>query len=334
MSERSVVGVLLGGTSAEREVSLASGAAVAAALEDAGWPVVRYDYGAEGEKAHGSIAGRLHRALHNGDFSRVDVVFNALHGGVGEDGRVQAFLELAGVPYTGSGVLASSLTMDKWLSKNIFRQAGITVPDGRLWREGEPAPESIVEGDWGASLGWPLVVKPADQGSTVGLSLVEKPADVPDALREAARFGERVLLEQYIAGREVTVAVVEDRALPVIEISPSHDVYDYECKYTSGMSSYDCPADLPEEITLRLQAEALQAFTHLMHRDYSRMDFRLTEEGTPYLLEGNTLPGFTATSLVPKAAEAAGIGFADLCSQLVEASLKRGGEHREGGMIP
>ncbi len=173
-----MVGVLRGGTSPERDVALASGIAVAAALEDVGWPVVRYDYGADGEEAHGSIAGRLQHALRDGDLSSADVVFNALHGGAGEDGRIQALLELAGVPYTGSGVLASSVTMDKWLSKIIFRQAGIPVPDGRLWTTGEPAPEGIVEGDWGASLGWPLVVKPADQGSTVGLSLVEKPADV------------------------------------------------------------------------------------------------------------------------------------------------------------
>ncbi len=128
------------------------------------------------------------------------------------------------------------------------------------------------------------------------------------------------------------MAVIEDRALPVIEISPSHGVYDYECKYTPGMSSYDCPADLPEEMTLRLQEEALNAFTHLRHRDYSRMDFRLSEDGTPHLLEGNTLPGFTATSLVPKAARAAGIEFGDLCSLLVEASLRRHGERQQGGI--
>jgi D-alanine-D-alanine ligase len=191
-----------------------------------------------------------------------------------------------------------------------------------------------VEGDWGASLGWPLVVKPADQGSTVGFSLVEDPANVPEALSEAARFGDRVLIEEYVAGRELTVAVVDNRALPVIEISPSHGVYDYECKYTPGMSSYECPADLPGETSLRLQEEALKAFTMLMHSDYSRMDFRLSEEGVPYLLEGNTLPGFTATSLVPKAAAAAGIEFGELCSLLVEASLKRHGERRQGEMTP
>lgn len=320
-----VVGVLLGGTSPEREVSLASGEAIAGALEAGGWTVCRYDYGAEEEEEHGTVTARLAHAVESGVLIEVDVVFVALHGGAGEDGRVQGFLEMAGLPYTGTGVLGSALSMNKWVTKSLARQAGIEVPGGRLWRRGDPVVENIIEADWGAAFGWPLVVKPVDQGSTVGFSLVDSVTGIADALESAAVFGEYVLVEEYIPGREVTVAVLGNEALPVVEIHPSHGIYDYECKYTAGMSSYSCPADLEEETAYRLQDTALKAFTVLHHRDFSRMDFRMTDNGTAYLLEGNTLPGFTSTSLVPKAAAAVGIGFEELCVQLVEAAIGREG---------
>lgn len=325
MKTRPAVGVLLGGTSPEREVSLSSGEGISAALEEAGWRVLPYDYGSEGEAAHGPVAHRLLHALREGGLAGVGVVFNALHGGAGEDGRIQSVLELAGMPYTGSGVLASALTMDKWLTKSVVRRVGVPVPPGRLWWKGEPAPSSVVEGEWGAELGWPLVVKPVDQGSTVGFSLVEEPAGMPEALERATAYGDRALIEEYIPGREMTVAVMEGRALPVVEIHPLHGVYDYDCKYTSGMSEYTCPADLSPELTVRLQESALRAYAELLHRDCSRMDYRMTEGGEFYLLEGNTLPGFTATSLVPKAAAAAGLSFTELCDRLVRAALERGG---------
>jgi len=326
MSEGKVVGVLLGGTSPEREVSLSSGTAVAEALEAREWTVRRYDYGLEGEEKHGSVAARLEHALTDGDFADVDLVFITLHGGAGEDGRVQSYLELAGVPYTGTGVLGSAVSMDKWITKSLVRRAGVTVPEARLWTVDDPLPENMIEADWGAVLGWPLVIKPVNQGSTVGFSIVEAAGEVPAALEKAAVYGSRVLVEEYIAGREVTVAVLGDQALPVIEIHPSHGVYDYECKYTKGMSSYTCPADLPERVAAKLQDDALKAFEVLHHRDFSRMDYRLAEDGTPYLLEGNTLPGFTATSLVPKAAAAVGINFGELCTRLAEAALGRQGD--------
>lgn len=326
MGNGKVVGVLLGGTSPEREVSLSSGTAVAEALEAEGWDVRRYDYGLPGEEKHGTVAARLLHALTEGEFTDVDLVFITLHGGAGEDGRVQSVLELAGMPYTGSGVLGSAVSMDKWISKSLFRQVGITTPEARIWTAGDQTPQNMIEADWGASLGWPLVVKPVNQGSTVGFSIVESAEDVPAALLEAAAFGGQVLIEEYIAGREVTVAMFEDQALPVIEIHPSHGVYDYECKYTQGMSEYTCPADLPDGVATKLQDDALKAFEVLHHRDFSRMDFRLSEDNVPYLLEGNTLPGFTATSLVPKAAAAVGIGFGELCTRLVKAAVGRQGD--------
>jgi len=321
--QRPALGVLLGGTSPEREVSLASGEAIATALESAGWVVHRFDYGAEGT-GDAPIAVTLHRAFHHGSLAGVGAVFIGLHGGAGEDGRVQAILELQGLPYTGSGVLASALSMDKWLSKQVLHRVGVQVPEAHLWRVGSDVSPAVVEGVWGADLGWPLVVKPTDQGSTVGLTVAASDGEVPEALELAARFGDRVLIERYIPGREVTVAVIAGQALPVVEIAPSHGIYDYECKYTPGMSDYTCPADLDDAVTRSLQQAALSAFTALEHRDYARMDFRLAEDGSIYMLEANTLPGFTGTSLVPKAAAAAGIAFEDLCDRIARAAVERG----------
>ncbi len=324
MSRTACVGVLLGGTSPEREVSLASGSAVSQALVEEGWSVRTYDYGAPGEEEYGSLAARLLRALQEGPLHEAAVVFIALHGGAGEDGRIQSLLELAEVPYVGTGPLGSAVGMDKWVTKTIVRREGIPVPGGRLWQAGSPTPPELMR-TWGRELGWPLVIKPVDGGSTVGFSLAEHPEEVPAALAEAARYSPRVLVEEYIAGREVTVALVGQQALPVIEIIPSHGVYDYECKYTAGLSRYVCPADLPEATAATLCEHARAAFGALQHRDLSRMDFRLASDGTGYLLEGNTLPGFTSTSLVPKAAAAVGTGFGPLCSRLVEMALQRAG---------
>ncbi len=320
---KGVVGVLLGGLSPEREVSLASGEAVAQALAEAGWSVRRYDHGL-GPESDTSVAERLLTALTDGPFADVAVVFNALHGGAGEDGRIQALLELAGMPYTGTGPLGSALSMDKWLTKLLARSAGVGVPDGEVWERRDPTPVTTLAAAWGTRLGWPLVVKPVDQGSTVGFSLVEEAEDLATALEAAAVFGARVLVENFVPGREVTVAVVDGTALPVVEIVPSHGVYDYDCKYTPGLSSYHCPAELEAGTVRELQTAALTMFEQLLNRDYSRMDFRLDPQGRPFLLEANTLPGFTSTSLVPKAAAAAGISFPGLCDRLVTAAVARG----------
>jgi len=320
---KGVVGVLLGGLSPEREVSLASGEAVAQALAEVGWSVRRYDHGL-GSESDASVAERLLEALTDGPFADVEVVFNALHGGAGEDGRIQALFELAGIPYTGTGPLGSALSMDKWLTKLLARSAGVGVPDGVVWERRDPTSVTTLAAAWGTRLGWPLVVKPVDQGSTVGFSLVEEAEDLATALEAAAVFGTRVLVENFVPGREVTVAVVDNTALPVVEIVPSHGVYDYDCKYTPGLSSYHCPADLETGTVRELQTAALTMFEQLLNRDYSRMDFRLDPQGRPFLLEANTLPGFTSTSLVPKAAAAAGISFPGLCDRLVTAAMARG----------
>ncbi len=323
MGPRPVVGVLLGGTSPEREVSLSSGEAVAAALETEGWSVRRYDYGSEGEERHGELSARLEYAVTTGPFADVEVVFIVLHGGAGEDGRVQGWFEMAGIPYAGTGVLGSTVSMDKWITKALAREAGVAVPDGVLWHRGEQIAEQVIEADWGARLGWPLVIKPVDQGSTVGLTIAHSVDEVPDALALAGGYGQTVLVEEYIPGREVTVAVLGDEALPVIEIIPSHGIYDYECKYTPGMSTYICPAELSADVTRNLQDAALTMFRALHHRDFSRIDFRMTEDFAFSLLEGNTIPGFTSTSLVPKAAAAVGIGFTELCSRIVGSAINR-----------
>lgn len=323
MGQRPVVGVLLGGTSPEREVSLASGEAVAAALETEGWSVRQYDYGTGEQERHGELSARLEYAVTTGPFADVEVVFIVLHGGAGEDGRVQSWFEMAGIPYAGTGVLGSTVSMDKWVTKALAREAGVAVPAGVLWHRGEQIAEQVIEADWGARLGWPLVIKPVDQGSTVGLTIARSVEEVPDALALAGGYSQTVLVEEYIPGREVTVAVLGDEALPVIEIIPSHGIYDYECKYTPGMSSYICPAELPADVTRNLQDAALTMFRALHHRDFSRIDFRMTEDYAFSLLEGNTLPGFTSTSLVPKAAAAVGIGFAELCSRIVGSAINR-----------
>ena len=259
------------------------------------------------------MAGRLPK---RGD---CDVAFLALHGGRGEDGTIQALLDLSGVPYTGSGHLASALAMDKDLSKRLFRDAGVTTADWRMvrrgdgdaWRTAQWVTETIAE------LGLPIIVKPSKQGSTVGLSLVKEADGVVPAIDEAFRHDDEVMIEAFIAGRELTVGILGTEALPVGEIIPKHEIYDYECKYTAGMATEVFPAAISDEQRSRAQAAAQAAFRALKLSGCARIDFRMTEEGTLYCLEANTLPGMTQLSLVPQAAAAAGIGFAELCERIV-----------------
>ena len=330
--------VLLGGFSSERDVSLASGLRVAAALRERGHRVQCID------TAHGEMDEREEAALlAGGPVKRVppqlasrasvggaalaaavnplrtvgesDVAFLALHGGTGEDGTIQALLDLAGVPYTGSGVLASALAMDKDLSKRIFRDAGIPTAD---WLMAPASREDV------ASLGLPLVVKPSKQGSTVGLSLVKHPDEYEDAVAEAFRFDDEVMIEAFVPGRELTVSVLGDRALPVGEIIAEKELYDYECKYTPGMAREIFPADLPEDVARKAQELALAACRSLKLEGCARIDFRMPENGELYCLEANTLPGLTGTSLVPQAAAAAGITFPELCEQIALLAVERG----------
>ncbi|HVZ49627.1 MAG TPA: D-alanine--D-alanine ligase [Gemmatimonadaceae bacterium] len=336
--------VLLGGTSSERDVSIASGLRIAAALRQKGHDVVAIDTvrGALTESEEAAlIAGgvmrplppdphalaRLNRdslpAAVRGLTRDVDVVFLGLHGGQGEDGTIQALLDLTGVRYTGSGHLASALAMDKDLSKRLFRDSGIPTPDWELLRDSRapewrsPAFAARVE----ATFGLPVIVKPSKEGSTVGLSLVKSRDALAAAVAEAFRHDDEVMIERFIAGRELTVGILGDDALPVGEIIPTHELYDYECKYTPGMAREEFPAKLTAQQAGRIQALALRAFAVLKLSGYARIDFRMTGDGEFYCLEANTLPGMTELSLIPQAAAAAGIAFPDLCDRIARLAV-------------
>jgi D-alanine-D-alanine ligase len=288
--------VLMGGLSAEREISLASGRAVAAGLVEAGYRVTALD------------VDRIDWVMP----PEVDVVFIALHGTYGEDGQVQARLDAEGVRYAGADAGVSRIAFDKVLSKQCFEQQGITTPRYEVVRAGSVR-----------SLPLPVVVKPPRQGSSIGIARVFEESAWSDAMKGALRHDDEVLVEAYIEGRELTVGVVNDQVLPIVEIrAPSGD-YNYHNKYTKGTTEYLCPAPLDEATTRRCQELAWQTFTALGARDLGRVDIRLTGDGVPYVLELNTIPGFTETSLLPKAARAAGLEFPALCAMIVERARQR-----------
>ena len=344
----------MGGTSAERDVSLASGVRVAEALRSRGHEVLSVD------TAHGILSAADEKAMLAGkivktippdvqalvrlnaqlpttlrSLPQTDAVFLALHGGQGEDGTLQALLDLTGVPYTGSGHLASALAMDKDLSKHLFLAAG--VPTAKWLMAGPPSadrreqgtgtrePEDGFAEEVERELGLPVVVKPSKQGSTVGLSVVRDIAKLQAAIDEAFKHDDEVMVEQFIPGRELTVGILGDEALPVGEIIPVHEIYDYECKYTAGMAREIFPADLTAEETRTVQDLARRAFRALKLGGYARIDFRMAPDGVFYCLEANTLPGMTALSLIPQAAVAAGISFPELCERIVQLALQSRG---------
>lgn len=299
MSEPLKITVMLGGPSAEREVSLASGTAVAAALRSRGHEVFELDPRETGW------------TLTPG----TDVVFLALHGTYGEDGTVQAALDRLGALYTGCDAEASRIGFDKVLTKE--RCVAHRVPTARF---------AVVESETTPWLrGWnpPVVLKPVCQGSSVGLQFVERVADWPGALEEALRHDSRVLVEEKITGRECTVGIVGYETLPIVEVRPKAGIYDYKTKYSAGTTDYLCPAPFDEATTQRVQAAALAAFRAIGGRDYSRVDVMVRANGDPVVLEVNTLPGMTETSLLPKAAAAAGINYAELCERMVRLALRR-----------
>ncbi len=328
--------VLLGGTSSERNVSLASGIRIAEALRSRGHEVTALDpakgvlSAAEEKKLSASAVGTAPPSLEA--LSRVsegaflptlttmreildaDVVFLALHGGQGEDGTIQALLDMAGATYTGSGHLSSALAMDKDLSKKLFRSADVQTADWLM----SPASVEEIEG----MLGLPVIVKPSKQGSTVGLSVVKERKQIEPAITEALNYDDEVMIERFIAGRELTVGVLGEAALPVGEIIPKHEIYDYECKYTPGMAVEEFPAKIPPEAAAFVQQQALAAFKSLKLRGYARIDFRMTTNGEFYCLEANTLPGMTELSLIPQGAAAMGISFPELCERIVQLALK------------
>jgi D-alanine-D-alanine ligase len=266
----------------------------------------------------------------NPEISGCDAVFVALHGGIGEDGTLQALLELTGVPYTGSGVLASALAMDKSRAKTLLRAVGVPSPREVLLerRVDGAAPASTAAGPDVQTLGgYPVVVKPNAQGSSVGVHVVAEPSEMDAALEDAFRYG-AVLVEEFIPGREITVAVLDGEALPVVEIIPEAGFYDYRHKYTKGQTRYVVPADLPGEVAAEVSRFGERAFAALGCAGVARVDFRLTPENRPYFLEANTVPGMTETSLVPMAARARGIGYEDLVERLIDSAITRGVKRR------
>ncbi|MGB8657945.1 MAG: D-alanine--D-alanine ligase [Candidatus Zixiibacteriota bacterium] len=338
--------VLMGGISAERDVSLASGEAIVKALKSLGHRVMALDtaqgqkllpdngkYLPDGVKEVPPDISELERkgkkqaleVIHSFDFSEVDVVFLALHGGQGEDGTIQALLDLTGKPYTGSGVLASALAMNKAMSKKIFEREGILTPEWFMIDDDGISDISSIVARVDQSLGFPCVVKPNDQGSTVGLTVVEEKQCLAEALACAAKYGKQILVERFIPGRELAVGILGTLPLPVVEIIPEHGIYDYECKYTHGKCNYVCPAEIPEKKTKEIQSIGLNAFKALGCEGYARVDFRYGEDGRFYCLEVNTLPGMTDTSLVPKAAKALGIDFPKLVERIARLALEKKG---------
>ena len=299
MSRKLNITVMLGGPSAEREVSLRSGAAVAAALRSLGHQVFEID-------------------PKNGEFvlpEKTDVVFLALHGTYGEDGTVQKQLDELGVPYTGCDAEASRIAFDKVLTKQSCIEAGVPTPKFvSVHSATEPFP---------ANFSVPLVVKPSRQGSSVGLQFVEHADDWQNALAESLKFDSEVLVEEKIIGRETTVGILGGKVLPVVEVRPHNGVYDAHSKYTVGATDYFCPADFDAATTQRIQAAALGAFHAIGGRDYARVDVMVRASGEPVVLEVNTLPGMTETSLLPKAAAAAGMNYAELCQRMIDLALER-----------
>lgn len=283
--------VLQGGPSTEREVSLRSGAAVAQALREAGYAVTPVTI--EGTEVN-LPAG-------------TELVFVCLHGTFGEDGQLQRILSQSGVPFTGSSEEASRAAFDKVVSKAVFIENGLPTPQSQLIARVEDL-----------TLPLPVVVKPPCQGSSVGVTPVFEIAQLSAALAEALKYGDRALVEMWITGHELTVGILDGEALPVVEIRPKHGFYDYENKYTAGATEYLCPAPMSAEDAKRVQSVALRAHEALGCGVYSRVDLMLSDDEQPYLLEINTVPGMTATSLLPKAAKAAGMTFPQLCSRIAE----------------
>ena len=368
------VAVLMGGSSEERGVSLASGCEVAAALRSAGHRVTAIDSavgpiprererrilesgigraeddagfgsdeGGGGGKAHGGRALPEARVIASEPALReADVAFLALHGGAGEDGRVQTLLGAAGIPYAGSGPVGCALSMDKDLTKRLLRDEGIATPawaasgpggpgkpgepgdsrggrPGRSRRlDGRPDAAAVVD-----ALGLPLIVKPVSGGSSVRLTLARSVEEVSEAAEEAAGGGDAVMYEAYVEGREFTVGVLEEEALPVIEIEPQHELFDFDCKYVDGMARETVPAEISQELSANLRALARTVHLLLRLEHFSRVDFMVDARGKVWCLEANALPGLTRNSLVPKAARAAGIAFPDFCERICRLGRSR-----------
>lgn len=323
--------LLVGGTSPEKEVSKESGHAVYKALKETGYNVTVVDpgYGLDQPADVNLLFGPdyaekkpdgILEIINSDKYGNTDLIFNTLHGDWGEDGHYQALFDMKKIKYTGSGVLASALGMSKVKSKILFERNGVPTAPWIIVEDKNFNAENILE-EIKNSFGYPCIIKPNAGGSTVGLSLCYEQAEVTDAIRKAFNYSDEVLIEKFIKGRELTVGILVDKQLPVLEIKPKNIIYDYECKYTDGMSQYEVPAKISPEVAAKLQDLGRRAFKAVGCKDYSRVDFLLTEENEAYCLEINTLPGMTSHSLVPMMAAEIGISFNELCTIIVESGL-------------
>ncbi|MDI6605759.1 MAG: D-alanine--D-alanine ligase [Candidatus Omnitrophota bacterium] len=309
MAVRGKIGVLMGGPSSEREISLKSGKAVYEALRQSGLEAVPIDIKTEDAKENLALLKCI----------SPDCAFVALHGRFGEDGQIQELLERLKIPYTGSGILASRLAMDKVASRQIFELHGLHVPRHSVIKKESPdVYPALIKG-----LKFPLVIKPSNGGSSIGLSIIEKEEGLDKALKLAFRFDQRAIIEEYIKGREVTVGILDKQALPVIEIIPRKKFFDYQAKYIPGMTNYRVPAGLKDGLAGKIRQAAFSAHKLLGCSGCSRVDMILSDDNLPFILELNTIPGLTSTSLLPKAAMTAGIDFRDLCLRLIKLAYEK-----------
>lgn len=297
------VGVLLGGMSSEREVSLRSGKAIAEGLRKKGYDVVEID-----------VDSNLPEKLKS---EGVQVAFIALHGKYGEDGAIQGLLEIMKIPYTGSGILASSIAMDKILTKRILLDRGFLSPAFAFFDAEKDKAEHFAAS---LALSYPLIVKPSREGSTIGIVKVQESKDLIPALMEAAKYDARVLVEEFITGKEVTSGVMNGEALPLIEVVPKSGFYDFQSKYTKGATEYILPARLPEKLAREIQDTTVEIYRELGCEACARADFIIDDQERFFFLEINTIPGMTETSLIPKAAAHAGMSFENLVEKLLDSS--------------
>ena len=299
------IAVIFGGTSSEKDISILSGLSVTEALSG------KY----ETEVIHiGEDISILPEKL-----LEVDIVFIALHGGIGENGDMQSFLDLHHISYSGSAAKASKLAMDKHLSKMIAKTESVSTPEWILIKSDNYSTQLLNQNS--IKFDFPYIVKPADEGSTVGLSLINEEGEIEDAIVLAGKYSTNILIEEYIPDRELTVGILGTKALPIVEIIPDNELYDYDCKYTKGKSNYTVPAKLPDATTRKIQDDALKIYKAIGCRHYARVDFRLNENNEHYFLEINTLPGMTSTSLLPMAAKAAGLDFPELIETIIKIAM-------------
>ena len=293
------VAVILGGTSFERDVSLKTGKAVVEACRANSYDVETVII----DKNHKKFLPILKQA---------DIVFNALHGTLGEDGTIQKWLEDNNIKFTGSDSISSALCMNKIECKKILKRNEFLTPKWVQFEESLELTEVTL----------PCIVKPNAQGSTFGLSYVEKPKDLRPAIINSQKFDKSILIEEYICGKEITVGIIQDIPMPIVEILPKNKIYDYKCKYTAGMSEYNCPADIGNELSKRIMKDSVKIFKLLGCKGYGRIDFIIDKNENYYFLEINTLPGMTSTSLLPIAAEAQGLSFSELVKKIIFLGLK------------